>query len=130
MKTQVLWDFLRGSLWQMVVQAGPSSDSKSPIAHENLPRGSLSLFDLGYFDLARFRRLIDAGASWISRLQVGVTGYSRDGRKLSLLEELQRRYEAGESMFDMPILPGAGEGAPCPPIAVGVPEDGEGRQRG
>ena len=129
MKVQVLWDLLHGSLRRMVVQEGKSSDSLSPIAHEEPPRGSLSLFDLGYFDLARFRRLIGAGAHWISRLQSGVTVYGGDGRKLSLLDELQRRYEAGESMVDMPVLLGATDRLPCRLIAVRVPQEVAARRR-
>jgi Transposase DDE domain len=129
MKIQVLWDLLSGALRRMVIEPGKSSDSLSPIAREALPPGSLSLFDLGYFDLDRFRRLIDAGVFWISRLQFRATVYDTDGRKLSLLDELQRRFEAGESRIDMPILLGAMHRLPCRLIAVRIPQEVAARRR-
>jgi hypothetical protein len=46
-KVQVLWDFLTGALRRLVIEAGKSSDSLSPIAQEAPHAGSLSLFDLG-----------------------------------------------------------------------------------
>jgi hypothetical protein len=129
MKVQVLWDFLTGALRRMVIEAGKSSDSLSPIAREQAPPGSLSLFDLGYFDLDRFRRLTAGGASWISRLQFGVTVFDADGRRLSLLDELQRRLEAGQRLVDMPVLLGAADRLPCRLIAVRVPQEVAARQR-
>jgi Transposase DDE domain len=129
MKVQVLWDFLSGALRRMVIEPGKSSDARSPIARQELPPGSLSLFDLGYFDLNRFRRLSDAGASWISRLQFRVTVFTVDGRVLPLLDELRRRFEAGEAMIDMPILLGATQRLRCRLIAVRVPQEVVARRR-
>lgn len=129
MKVQLLWDYLTGELRRLVIEPGKASDSLSPIAHESPPRGSLSLFDLGYFDLDRFRRLSDGGASWISRLQFGVTVFAADGRRLSLLDELQRRLAAGESRIDMPVLLGAEQRLPCRLIAVRVPQEVAARRR-
>jgi hypothetical protein len=123
-KVQVLWDFLTGALRRLVLEPGKSSDALSPIAQEAPHAGSLSLFDLGYFDLDRFRRLIHGAASWISRLQFGVTVYDSDGRRLSLLDELQRRLAAGESMVDMPILLGAEHR-----LAVRIPQEVAARRR-
>jgi hypothetical protein len=128
-KVQVLWDFLTGALRRLVIEAGKSSDALSPIAQEAPHAGSLSLFDLGYFDLDRFRRLSDGAASWISRLQFGVTVSDSDGRRLSLLDELQRRLAAGESRIDMPILLGAEHRLPCRLIAVRIPQEVAARRR-
>jgi hypothetical protein len=129
MKIQVLWDFLSGALRRMVIEPGKSSDALSPIAREHLPVGSLSLFDLGYFDLDRFRRLIDAGVFWISRLQFRVTVFTVDGRRLPLLDELERRFRAGEAKVDMPILLGATHRLRCRLIAVRLPQEVVARQR-
>jgi hypothetical protein len=129
MKVQVLWDFLTGALRRMVIEPGKSSDSLSPIAREPAPPGSLSLFDLGYFDLDRFRRLVAGGASWISRLQFGVTAFDAEGRRLSLPDELQRRTGAGRGMVDMPVLLGAVDRLPCRLIAVRVPQEVAARRR-
>jgi hypothetical protein len=129
MKVQVLWDLLTGALRRLVIEPGKSSDALSLIARERCLPGSLSLFDLGYFDLDRFRRLDSDGAFWISRLQFGVTVYGADGRKLSLLNELQRRLAAGESTIDMPVLLGAAGRLPCRLIAVRIPQEVVARRR-
>jgi hypothetical protein len=129
MKIQMLWDFLTGAMQRLVIEPGKSSDSMSLIAQEKPQPGSLSLFDLGYFNIDRFRQLISVGAFWISRLQFGVTVYGNDGQKLSLLDELQRRFEAGQRMVDMPILLGAVDRLPCRLIAVRIPQEVAARRR-
>jgi hypothetical protein len=81
-KWQVIWDCLSGSLWKMSWEAGRQNDSTSSILDETPPSGSLSIFDLGYFSLERFRRWQNAGAHWISRgisdLLVTVEGQTHD----------------------------------------------------
>jgi hypothetical protein len=67
LKLQVIWDVLSGRLWRMTCEAGKQNDSTSPVMNEMPPAGSLSIFDLGYFLLERFRRWQTAGAHWISR---------------------------------------------------------------
>lgn len=67
MKVQVIWDYLSGRLWRMTCEAGKQSDSTSAVMNETPPAGSLSIFDLGYFSLARFEQWQIAGAHWISR---------------------------------------------------------------
>jgi DDE family transposase len=129
MKIQVLWDFLTGAMRRLVIEPGKSSDSLSLIAQERPQPGSLSLFDLGYFNIERFRQLIRGGAFWVSRLQFGVTVYGTDGQQLSLLDELQRRLEAGQRMVDMPILLGAAQRLPCRLIAVRIPQEVAARRR-
>jgi hypothetical protein len=129
LKIPLLWDFLAGALRRLVIEAGKSSDAISLIAQEKVAAGSLMVFDLGYFCLDRFRRLMRAGVSWISRLQFGVKLYDGAGRELSLLDYLQRRYEAGERLIDMPILLGVQHRWPCRLIAVRVPQETAARRR-
>jgi hypothetical protein len=129
-KIQVLWDFLTGSLRQLIIEPGKNSDAVSPIASaEQLPAGSLSLFDLGYFCLDRFRRLIDRGAFWISRLQINTTVYHVDGREFDLLDYLQGRFAAGERIIDVAILLGATHQLPCRLVAVRIPQEVAARRR-
>lgn len=63
-------------------EAGRQNDSTSAILAETPLAGSLSIFDLGYFSLDRFRTWQAAGAHWISRgisdLLVTVEGQTRD----------------------------------------------------
>ena len=53
-KLQVIWDCLAGGL-RMVWEAGKQNDSTSSVMQDIPPVGSLSIKDLGYFCLERFR---------------------------------------------------------------------------
>ncbi len=81
-KLQVIWDYVSGGLWHLEWEAGKQNDSTSPLMSQTPPAGSLSLFDLGYFSLERFRTWQSAGAHWISRgisdLRVWNDGQSYD----------------------------------------------------
>ena len=129
LKIQLLWEILSGAVRRLVIESGKSSDAISPIAQEQVPAGSLMVFDLGYFCLNRFRRLIDAGVSWVSRLQFGVTVYDSAGRELSLLDDLQRRYDAGQRLIDITIFLGVEHRLRCRLIAVRVPQETAARRR-
>lgn len=65
-KLQVIWDCLAGGL-RMLWEIGKQNDSTSSVMQETPPAGSLSIKDLGYFSLERFRAWQEAGAHWISR---------------------------------------------------------------
>jgi hypothetical protein len=129
LKIQLLWDFLTGSFQKLVLEPGKSSDAVSPIAQQALPAGTLALFDLGYFSLDRFRRLMHGGAFWISRLQFGVAPADVRGRELSLLDELQHGFEAGQRLVDWPVRLGTTRRLPCRLIAVRVPQEVAARRR-
>ena len=81
-KWQVIWDCVSGSLWKMVWEPGQNSEAKSSVLDDLPPAGSLSIFDLGYFSLDRFRAWPEAGAHWISRgisdITVTVAGVTHD----------------------------------------------------
>jgi hypothetical protein len=91
------------------------------------PAGSLSLYDLGYFDLARLARWTAAGAHWISRWQQGTATFDADGRPLELLGYLRRH--TGAWPLDLPILLGATERLACRLIALRVPQEMAARRR-
>jgi len=65
-KLQVVWDYLAGTL-RMVWEVGKQNDSTSSVMQEIPIAGSLSIKDLGYFSLDRFRAWQEAQAHWISR---------------------------------------------------------------
>ena len=62
LKIQVLWDLTTGRLLKVLLEPGRHSDAKSAAVEETPPARSLSLWDLGYFCLKRFRRWTAAGA--------------------------------------------------------------------
>jgi len=127
MKIQVLWSLKTGELLQWVIEPGRASDAKSEIAATVPPAGSLSIFDLGYFSLERFRRIEEANAYWISRLQHNTRVFDQKGHQLSLLRFLQENGENG--LVDMPIVMGEVERLPCRLIAVRVPPEVAARRR-
>jgi hypothetical protein len=128
LKIQALWDLTEGTLLKAVLEPGKNSDGKSVLMETSVPAGSLSIFDLGYFRLGRFRKLGDVGAYWISRFQQGTLAFHPDGRPLNLLEWARQR--TGDGPIDMPILLGAAERLACRLILVRVPREIADRNRG
>jgi Transposase DDE domain len=126
-KIQVRWELRTGKLMKLVVEPGRVSDGQNAAAEGPVEPGSLSLRDLGYFSLQRFRELAAAGASWIARWQQGTTVCDRDGRSLALLEYL--RSHPGRGPIDLPILLGSAERLSCRLIALRVPPEVAARRR-
>ena len=125
LKIQVLWDLLTGGFVQLLLEPGRASDAKSAIAQRLPPRGSLSIFDLGYFSLERFRRLSDHRAYWISRWQHGTLLFDPQGCAFPLLSWLKKH----TGLVDLTILAGEQERLPCRLIAVPVPQEVAARRR-
>jgi len=127
MKIQVLWSLKTGQLLQWVIEPGRASDAKSEIAATVPPAGSLSIFDLGYFSLERFRRIEEANASWISRFQHNTKVFDQTGQELSLLSFLRKHGENG--LVDVSVVLGEKDRLSCRLIAVRVPPEVAARRR-
>lgn len=127
MKIQVLWSLLTGQLLGWQITSGRASDAKSEIAEALPPAGSLSVFDLGYFSLERFRRVGEADAYWISRLQHGTKVFDAAGKSLDLPAFLRTQGENG--LVEIAVLLGEKERIACRLIAVRVPEEVASRRR-
>ena len=127
LKIQVLWSLTTGRLIHWLLEPGRASDNVSPVAAEVPPAGSLSVFDLGYFSLERFRRMTVAKARWISRFQYHTQVFDGAGKLLSLLRFLQEHGEHG--LVDAPVALGAAERLACRMIAVRVPAEVAARRR-
>jgi Transposase DDE domain len=126
-KLQAVWELRTGTLTTLEVQAGRDSDAKSAAAEGPVTPGSLSIRDLGYFDLERFRARAAQGAYGISRWQPGTTVLAPDGQPRALWEYLQEH--AGSQPVDEPILLGAEQRLPCRLIALRVPPEVANRRR-
>jgi hypothetical protein len=128
LKVQVLWELISGRLVQMLLEPGRQHDSRTAALTGPQPTGSLTIHDLGYFDLGRFRRWADNAAFWLSRLQTGTAVFRTDGRPLNLLEHLKRHATAGP--LDMHVVLGAEERLECRLIALKAPQEvADGRRR-
>lgn len=127
LKLQVRWDLKTGALPQVLIEIGKASDAKSPIAHQTPLAGALEVFDLGYFSLERFRRLQDAKAFFVSRLQHGTTVFDQHGQALSLRTFLPAN--AVDGVVDVAVQLGQNERLGCRLIAVRVPDEMANRRR-
>jgi hypothetical protein len=126
LKIQVLFDLKSGRLVHLSLEPGKASDCKSPIVDAKVEAGSLLIFDLGYFDLGRFKKVADNGCKFLSRLLFGTKIYTLKDKELSLLNTL-RRTEG--NILDIEILLGAGVKLPCRLVGVRVPEEVANRRR-
>ena len=119
LKIQVLWSLATGKLIELLLEPGRASDNLSAIAEAPPLAGGLSMFDLGYFSLGRFRRIGEAKAYWISRFQHGTTVFEPAGKRLDLLHFLRQQGQNG--LVDVPVVVGEKERLACRLIAVRVP---------
>ena len=127
LKIQVLWNLATGKLTKLLLEPGRQHDSRSAALEESPPAGSVTIYDLAYFDLKRFRKWACDGAFWISRLQTGTVTRSDDGLAFNLLDHLKRQPAGGR--LDEWILLGAEERLKCRVIALRAPQDVAARRR-
>lgn len=126
-KIQVTWEMRTGRLTKLDVGPGRQSDAKSVDVDDPVAPGSLTIRDLGYFCVQRFRSIGEQEAYWISRWQQGTTVLDGDGKRLDLLEFL-RRQPTGAPV-DVSILLGSADRLPCRLIALRVPPEMANRRR-
>ena len=126
LKLQVLWDLKTGKLARPHVEAGKASDTKSPIAKAEIEAGNLLVFDLGYFDLARFASVDAKKAKFISRLLHGTDVFDSNSKPLNLLAHLRQQ---PTGLLEQMILLGAAARLCCRLVAVRVPEEVANRRR-
>jgi hypothetical protein len=127
LKIQLVWDLCTGIVTRLVIEPGRRSDAQSAAIETLPPVGSLSLWDLGYFCLERFRAWTAHGASWISRLHPGTVVLDPDGRPWNLMERLRRHLWEGP--LDCAVLLGTEQRVPSRLIALRVPEEVAARRR-
>jgi hypothetical protein len=127
LKIQVLWSLTTGQLLEWLLEPGRASDAVSAMAAVVPPRRSLSIFDLGYFSLERFRRLGEAGAYWISRFQHPTKVFDAAGKRLPLLRFLRKFGKHG--LVDLSLVLGEKERLTCRLLAVRVPAEVAARRR-
>lgn len=126
LKIQVKWNLLCGTLFGWL-QTGRESDVPDRDPEASPLPGSLSIYDLGYFCLQRFRAWSAAGAYWISRLQPRTLVFNLEGQVLDLLAYLDQH--AGEGPIDEWVLLGRQEQVLCRLIALRAPPEIVARRR-
>lgn len=126
-KIQATWELRTRGLKALEIQPGRHSDAKSRAPDAPAERGTLKIYDLGYFSLDRFQKWDSTGVFWISRLQPGTAVFDADGTPLDLL-----RYAAehrGDGPIDTQVLLGCEQRLPCRLIVLRVPQEMAARRR-
>lgn len=75
LKVQVVWDYLNGNLAAIELEEGRSPDQNCTLHVRHAHRGSLHLFDLGYFKQEYLRDIDQQAAYFISRYQCRTAVY-------------------------------------------------------
>lgn len=127
LKIQVVWNLCTGIVTRLLIEPGRGSDAQSAVIEALPPVGSLSLWDLGYFCLERFRAWTAHGAYWISRLHPGTIVLDPDGRPWNLMERL--RQHLWEGPLDCAVLLGTEQRVPSRLIALRAPQEVAARRR-
>jgi Transposase DDE domain len=71
-------------MWGPALTEGRCSDHRSPLAHEDLPQGSLYVTDLGYFCLREIAQCHRQHRYTLTRLRVGTKLFDAQRKPLSL----------------------------------------------
>ena len=75
MKVQLAYEYRSGRIEALEVESDRCPDQNCPLPQLLSEAGDLAIFDLGYFDQARFACLDEAGVYFLSRLQSQVGLY-------------------------------------------------------
>jgi hypothetical protein len=104
LKIQLVFDFLRGNLTQITLQAGRTADQSYRDYLAVVERGSLTITDLGYFCLDALRTIAEKGAYFLIRYLYPTALLTPQGGRIDLLALL--RSETTDHI-DQPVLLGS-----------------------
>jgi Transposase DDE domain len=116
LKLQACWELTSAQLQGLTLHAGRQSETHGPLAVQPLPKGSLRLADLGYFNLKILRQYSDRGVYWLTRLQPRTSVWVQGQR----IADLTRWLKNQGQRVDQDVTLGV-EQLPCRLLAVRVP---------
>jgi hypothetical protein len=117
LKLQACWELTSAQVQGLTLHAGRESETHGPLAVQPLPKGSLRLADLGYFNLDILRQYREAGVYWLTRLQPRTSVWVQGKRIKDLAQWLQTQ---GQQRLDQDVTLGK-KHLPCRLLAVRVP---------
>jgi len=127
LKIGVRLDLRGGTLDGPLLCDGRTHDRAPPLQTAPLPRGSLRIADLGFFDLAVFKEMAARGVYWLSRLHFTTAVYDQDGRRWDVLDLLAA---TGAAEIDLSVTLGVEQRVSARLLAVRVPDEvANGRRR-
>lgn len=126
LKLQLVFEFLSGAFKAIDVTNGIHPDQAYAHFLRVIEAGSLNLFDLGYFTLARLKGIMDKGAYFVCRWLPGTGLYDEQGGKLDLLRVLRAEER---NAFECWVQVGAETRLGCRLCGFRVPEEVANRRR-
>lgn len=118
MKVQLVFEFLRGNLTQLVIQAGRKADQAYKQYLEVIQAGSLTIADLGYFCLSSLQAIVEKQAYFLTRFLISTALFYPGGERLDLFNVLPSE---NEEPLDLQVEMGVKQRIRCRLIAVHVP---------
>jgi len=129
MKVQLVFEFLLGNLAQIALRSGREPDQSYRDYVQVIPKGALSITDLGYFVLDAIKAIMyERSAYFLSRFLTRISLLTPEGEPFNLLERLQN---GPPEPVEFPVLLGkqAKHRLPCRLIALPVPQEVADRRR-
>jgi hypothetical protein len=126
MKLQTEWDLRTGAVTHVEIEPGRSPDGATRRQEARRGPGSLRIADLGYFSVAVFAAMTQAGEYFLSRLQFPTAVMLPGGEAVDLLNWLSK--QSGRFVDRMVEL-SKGQRLPCRLIAWRLPEEQANRRR-
>jgi Transposase DDE domain len=126
LKLQTELDLRSGALAWLEIEPGRSPDAATVRQSAERAPGSLRISDLGYFNVAVFAALMQAGAHFLSRLQFGTRVRLRAGTAVEVLAWLAQQ---PGPFVDQPICLGQKQQLLCRLLAWRMPAEQANRRR-
>lgn len=126
LKILLRYELKSGRILAMTFHPGKTSDTTLAAQAEDLPRGTLYLADMGFFDAARLKLFHAAGQHWITRIQCK-TRVKIGEKWQSQLEWLSDQTADVVDVAEAAIV--ASVGTPCRLVALRCPEEVTNRRR-
>lgn len=101
LKLQVTWDYLNGNLAAIELEEGRHPDQKCQLHVSHAQRGTLQLFDLGYFKQEYLRAMDEQGAYFVCRYQSQTALYQAETQAPFDLASWLRRLKGHEAGRDV-----------------------------
>jgi len=123
-KIQLVWEYKRSLFAHFALTAGNLPDQKY-VDHvvALAQKGSLFLFDLGYFKIKAFAAISEAGAYFLSRLNHQVNLYAGVSSQLPPLDLVKLLKKSSCDLIDKDIFIGEADRVASRLIAVRLPDD-------
>ena len=126
LKLQVRFDVLTGTFQHFQLTDGTTADTKAEEQFQPLPAGSLRLADLGYFSLAEFERLTQAGVFWITKFKAGCSLFDEQQEPFCLQKRLAS--ETSDTV-NLSCFIGASKRLPAHLVALRISEEEANKRR-